>query len=389
MTLRAWFILLALTIGRIGFGYQFQTIATLATDLVPRFGLTYAQLGSLIGSYMLLGVVTALPLGLLGRRFGDRLVLGSGLALMTLGSCFSAFADGPGGMAVGRAAAGVGAVAMIVMQGKVIAEWFSGRMFMIAIAVTVGAFSIGMGGAQLVLPPLLHAFGLRGALLSDAVPPALAFLLFIGSHRAPPHAAPMPRGFSFPSGREWLLLSIAGIAWMTYTAGFSAFASYLPASLTLRGQGLVLIGLVMTIATWGNVPAILTGGGLAARFGGLGVFLVGTLSMVAGMLCLALTGWAIPGAVLFGVIGGIHPGVVMAASTLSARPENRAVGMGIFYMVYYLGGALAPAVCGMAADAVGNPTGGLLAATLLSALGIPVFMLHRALSRRAGVLVHT
>ncbi|HQT79518.1 MAG TPA: MFS transporter, partial [Rhodopila sp.] len=82
MTARPWVILAALAIGRVAFGYQFQTVATLAPDLVPRFGLSYAQLGSLIGSYMLLGVVAALPLGLLGRRFGERWVLGVGLMLM-------------------------------------------------------------------------------------------------------------------------------------------------------------------------------------------------------------------------------------------------------------------------------------------------------------------
>ncbi len=39
MTARSWFILAALALARISFGYQFQTVATLAPDLVPRFGL--------------------------------------------------------------------------------------------------------------------------------------------------------------------------------------------------------------------------------------------------------------------------------------------------------------------------------------------------------------
>ena len=41
---------------------------------------------------MLPGVFVALPLGLLGRRFGDRLVLGAGLALMALGALVSFWA---------------------------------------------------------------------------------------------------------------------------------------------------------------------------------------------------------------------------------------------------------------------------------------------------------
>ncbi len=92
MLLRPWIILAALTLARIAFGYQFQTVATIATDMVARFDLSYAQLGGLIGAYNLLGVVAALPLGLLARRFGDRWLLGGGLLLMTVGAGFSAWA---------------------------------------------------------------------------------------------------------------------------------------------------------------------------------------------------------------------------------------------------------------------------------------------------------
>ena len=182
-TLRSWVILAALALARVAVGYQFQTVATLGTELVQRFGLSYAQLGSLIGAYMLLGVFVALPLGLLGRRFGDRLVLGAGLALMTAGSCISAWADGATGIAAGRSLAGVGAVAMIVLQGKVIADWFVGARFMIGISVSVCAFPIGMGLAQIVLPSVLMRFGLHAAFLTDAVPAGLALLLFVLRYR--------------------------------------------------------------------------------------------------------------------------------------------------------------------------------------------------------------
>ena len=69
---------------------------------------------ALIGTYMTLGAVAALPLGLLGRRFGEGRVLAIGLLLMTAGSVHSALSAGPQGIGLGRAAAGVGAVAMIV-----------------------------------------------------------------------------------------------------------------------------------------------------------------------------------------------------------------------------------------------------------------------------------
>jgi MFS family permease len=387
MQLRSWIILASLALARIAFGYQFQTVATLGTELVRRFGLTYAQLGGMIGAYMLLGVFVALPLGLLGRRFGDRWVLGTGLALMTAGACVSAWADTAAGIAVGRTTAGVGAVAMIVLQGKIIADWFVGPRFMIGISVSVCAFPIGMGMAQIVLPPVLAGFGLQAAFLSDAAPAGLALLLFLASYRAPPHAGVVSRRFSLPSLRECLLLAIAGGIWTVYTAGFSSFASYLPASLAFQGYGLTITALVMTIVTWGNVPGTLAGGGLAARFGGFNVFLIGTLSLVIGMVGTALTGGPVGWAVLLGVVGSIQPGVIMAVGTLSARPEHRAVGMGLFYTLYYLGGTFAPALCGLAADHAGRPEAGLLAAAFISVLAIPLYMVHRALASHETMLV--
>ena len=387
MQLRSWIILAALALARVAFGYQFQTVATLGAELVQRFGLSYAQLGSLIGAYMLLGVFVALPLGLLGRRLGDRLVLGAGLVLMTAGSCISAWADGVAGIAVGRGVAGVGAVAMIVLQGKVIADWFVGARFMIGISVSVCAFPIGMGLAQLVLPPVLMRFGMHAAFLTDAVPAGLALVLFTLSYREPAHAASVPRRFSLPSRRECLLLTVAGSIWTVYTSSFSSFASYLPSSLSGRGYSLAVTALVVTVATWGNIPGTLAGGGLAARFGGFNIFLLGSLSLTVGMAGSALTGWPVAWAVLLGVGGSIQPGVIMAVGTLSARPENRAVGMGLFYTLYYLGGTFAPALCGIVADYSGQPEGGLLAAAAVSALAIPLYMLHRALASHEKMLV--
>jgi len=94
----------------------------------------------------------------------------------------------------------------------------------------------------------------------------------------------------------------------------------------------------------------------------------------------ALLDWPVICAVVVGVVGSFHPGVIMAVGTLSARPENRAVGMGLFYSMYYAGGAVVPAMCGWAADMSGGPEGALLAAAAVSALAVPLYMLHRRLT---------
>jgi len=383
---RPWLILVALALARIGFGYQFQSVATLGPDLVPLFQLSYTALGSLIGAYMLPGMFVALPLGLLGRRFGDRLVLASGLGLMVAGAVVGALPHDLAGIAFGRTVAGGGAVAMAVLQGKVIADWFTGRRFMIGISVSVCSYPIGVGLAQLVLPSVADIYGWRAALMTNALAPGAALILFLVSYRPPPQVAMQPRHFALPSRRECLLLIIAGLIWTSYTSGYSGYTSYVPSALAGRGESPAMIGLVLVIATWGNVPATLWGGDLAARFGGLPIFLIGTGAIVIGMAGTALSGGAVWWAILVGVIGSIHPGVIMAVGTLSARPEHRAVGMGLFYSLYYLGGSFGPALCGFTADRMGSPAGGVLAAAAISAFTVPMFLLHRSRARHEIML---
>jgi predicted MFS family arabinose efflux permease len=389
MAVRGWLILVSVALARIGFGYQFQTVATLGPDLVSLFHLSYAELGTLIGSFMMSGAFAALPLGLLARRFGDRLILAGGLALMVVGALIAAWGGGPDGIVFGRVVSGLGAVAMVVLQGKIIADWFTGRQFMMAISVSVCSYPIGVGLAQLVLPPLAARYGWPSGFLSGGAMLAIALVLFVASYRPSPHLQPPPRAFRLPSGRECLLLAIAGLTWTAYTAGYAGYTSYVPSLMDVRGESLALTGLVMAIATWGNVPATMSGAGLAARFGGLRILIIGTAALVIGQAGTAWTDMPVFWAVIVGVLGSIHPGVIMAVGTLSARPENRAVGMGIFYALYYAGGSVGPTICGWAADMQGGPGGALLAAAAISALALPLFLLHRKLAHHETMLVRS
>jgi fucose permease len=111
----------------------------------------------------------------------------------------------------------------------------------------------------------------------------------------------------------------------------------------------------------------------------LALFLVGTITLALGLAAIAAVDWPITCALLIGVIGSVHPSVIMAAGTLSARPENRAVGMSLFYTTYYVGGTIVPTLCGRAADLYGGAEGALYAAALVALLAIPAFLLHRRL----------
>jgi MFS family permease len=386
--LRPWAILAALTLGRIAFGYQFQTVATLGPELVPLFHLSYAEFGELIGAYMLLGAFVALPLGVLGRWLGDRTVTGIGLALMVAGPCVGAWGGDPSAIVAGRIVAGVGGVGMLVPQGKIIADWFTGSRLILAMSIVVCGYPIGVGLAQLVLPSVSHMFGWPAGFFSGAAIPAIALVLFLASFGPPPHAASVPQGFALPSLRECLLVVIAGMIFTAYTAGSAGYFSYVPSTLARRGAGVAMTGVVVAIAAWVNPPATLFGGALAGRIGVFSVLLIGALGLAVGTAGTALAGLPILWSVLIGAVGSLHPGVIVTLGTLSTRREHRAVGMGMFYSLFFAGGTVGPALCGRAADLYHSPAGGLLAAAAISAMVIPLYLLHRWLAVNAGLAEH-
>ncbi|GAC1336674.1 MAG: hypothetical protein NVSMB18_00250 [Acetobacteraceae bacterium] len=379
--LNRWGFVVALTLARVAFGYQFQSLASVGPELIEQFRLDYAGLGGLIGLYMLPGIVVALPGGLLGRRYGERLVVGLGLALMAVGGAVAAQASGAVGLGLGRVLSGAGAVTLIVMQGMMVSERFTGRSFMPVMSLLVGAFPVGAGLAGLSHGAVVRTLGWPGMFLVGAVLAGVAAALFwltcgLGTRRAG------GRLWVYPSRRECALVVVAGLIWTAYNAGYYGFLSYVPALLAKRGHAPGLTAAVMLVATWSNFPSVILGGWLAVRVGNWPVFLFGTLVGVVSVAGPAVLDWPVAWGVLFGIGGSLQAGVIVAIGTLSARPENRAVGMGLFYTTYYIGGTVLPAVCGRAADLVGDPAGALLAAAAIAALGIPIYRLHQWLQRR-------
>ena len=71
-----WRMLLVLFLARTAMAYQFQTVPSVGPFLVNDLGISFGQLGTLIGLYMLPGIVVALPGGMLARAWGtERVVL--------------------------------------------------------------------------------------------------------------------------------------------------------------------------------------------------------------------------------------------------------------------------------------------------------------------------
>ena len=371
---------LALT--RIAFGLQLQTVATLGPDLMLALALDFAALGGLIGAYLAPGVFVALPCGFLARRFGDRLVAVGSAWLIAAGGVLAALAmqEGWGSLAIalGRGLAGIGAVGMSVMQSKMAADRFGPRDLPSAMAVLLGAFPIGIGLAQVLLPPVAAAHGVAAGFWLGAAAAALAALLFTLAWTEAPGAA--PRTLAWPSRNEAWLVGIAGLIWMFYNAAWFNFMAWMPSLLATRGHPPWVADVVLSLGTWANFPAMLLGGWAAARFGRNLVFVAGTVVCTLSVAGPAAVDAPILWGIVFGTLAAMPGSLIVELGALSCRAENRAVGMGIFYVTYYVGGAVMPALCGAAADWAQDPGGALVLAAVVALLGIPLWFLHARLA---------
>ncbi len=134
-----WLILAILFLARTAMGFQFQSIAALSSFLMDGLRIEYAQLGLLIGLYLLPGIAIAYPGGLLGQRFGDKRIALLGMMLMILGGILAAIGNDYWSVFAGRLIAGTGAVLLNVLLTKMTTDWFIGREIGTALAILVSS----------------------------------------------------------------------------------------------------------------------------------------------------------------------------------------------------------------------------------------------------------
>src|SRR5471032_2321492 len=123
-------------------GFQFQAVASVSPFLVDEFGIDYASVGTLIGLYLLPGIVLALPGGWLGRRFGKKRMVLGGLALMEVGGVVSAIGTSYAMLVAGRLITGVGVVLQFVLMTKMLADWFKDRELIFAMSLYLNGWPV-------------------------------------------------------------------------------------------------------------------------------------------------------------------------------------------------------------------------------------------------------
>jgi MFS family permease len=384
---RRWLALAVLTVARVSMAFQFQSLASVAPILVRDLGLGFADVGFLVGLYMLPGVVLAVPGGWLGERFGDKRVVTAGLGLMVLGDLIAGFLPGYGALLLGRLVAGIGGVLLNVLMTKMITDWFAERGIVLAMTIFVNSFPVGMGIGLWWLGSLAERAGWPASLHVTAAAAFVALLLVALAYRPHPNDR-RPRGGTEGarriSRREIALVSMPGAIWGLVNGAYTIMVAFAPVLLIAAGQDIGGAGRILSAVTWLNLASTQLGGVIAHHWSRW------NLLMVAG-----IGGWGI--ALLLvpvidpvlpllasGLVLGLAIGVIMALPAQVLRPESRGVGMGVFFSFMYMGQAGLPPLGGAIQDAIGGTSASIYFAAFLVLAILPLFALFRWAQHRWG-----
>nr|WP_256476127.1 MFS transporter [Siccirubricoccus soli] len=354
-------------------GLQFQSVGALGPFLLGVLAADYAELGSLIGAYSLVGVLVALPAGWLIARIGDRRALLAALALMAAGGLALALAPGFALAMVGRLVAGGGASVLAIICAKRVLDRFQGKEVAPAMGVMLSAWPVGIGLALLVLP--LFGGEWRLGLLAAALLPVLAFPALWWAVPASPPAAPpgAPRMARLQHG-EWPRLLAVSLAWASYNACFAVALGFAPALLVARGAAPAEAGAIASLIGFAILPLLPIGGALGERFGRpLLVCALCILACIAALLAWVAGAPAVACLAAYGLISAPPAALIMAQLGRVLSPASRPFGVGVYYTLFYAGMALLPPLAGWLRDTTGKPEAPILAAVVF--LGVSLLAL--------------
>ena len=362
-------------------------------------GISIAQSGWLLSSFLWVYMLCQLPAGAVVDRFGARLVLSTGLALWSfaqvLGGLVSSFWEFIGV----RGLLGVGESPQFPSCARVTADWFAPRDRGLATGIWNSASTLGTAISAPLLTILMLHLGWRWMFITMGLAGLVVAVAFYNLHRNPQevqlseaeHAylSSSDRKVRPVSWQDWrklfrfrttwgMVCGFFGIVYMSWL-----YFTWLPQYLEIQWH--------LTIAKTGWVAAIpFTCGVLGALAGGRicdvlsrrGFSTINKLPVVCGLF----------GVVLFTVLAAYSPSswlavvyislsmfIVTAGSTAAwamatvVAPKNYAASLGsIQNCGGYLGGALAPVVTGYMVQATGSFKSALLVAAgvaLLAGIG--------------------
>jgi MFS family permease len=236
-----------------------------------------------------------------------------------------------------------------------VADWFAGKEIATAMAIFVNSWPAGVALGLLTLPLIGTAYGVGAVYLAVAALIGAAFVLLAAAYQPPGNAATMAATSGRLDRNALGAVIVAGLIWGLYNVGFAVIFSFGPAMLVERGWSITAAGSAVSIVLWLAVISVPAGGFVADRSGRPELVLViGCILFAILMVALPRSGAVILTITALGLISGQGAGPIMSLPARVLQPATRALGMGVFYTLYYATMMLGPVVGGACAKWAGS-----------------------------------
>jgi MFS family permease len=359
-----------------GFGIVAPAIPLFARS----FGVSRAAAGAVISAFALMRLSSALGVGRLVNRIGERIVLGVGIGIVAVSSALAGLASDYVQLLVLRGAGGIGSAMFSVSANSLLIGVTTSSQRGRAVGAFSGGFLIG-GIAGPGLGGLITGWSLRAPFFlyagTLAAAGAVGLALLPRRNRQPggdPARAAEP---SLTVGQAVRLPAFRAAAFANLADNWASLgvrAAIIPLLvLEVLHRTPIWTGIGLTVFTAANVGTLLLGSRLTDRRGRRPVLLTGCLGSAAGCLLLVPTS-SLPlflvAMLVFGAGSGlldVAPGA-MLGDVIGGRGGTV---VAVYQMAGDLGSLTGPLIAGFLADTAGYGAAfGLTAAVLVLAAGL-------------------
>lgn len=382
---RPAFVLLTAFLARFAMAFHYSSIAAMGPMLVAELDITYGQLGWLVACFTAPAIILAIPGGYISQRYGD---LGPGMAsigLLALGATLCAISGDFSVLLAGRLISGTGATVVTIITGTLLSRWFMGHRLANALSVSFVSWPLGIGASLFFIPAIAETAGAVYAFLFLATFCGIP-LIMLAAIRKQAWQAPYTRTGSETGpvtglGRlEIMMITAGAFLWFALNGGYITLISFGPVHIADGSLSATQAGFLISIATIGNMIAILFSGRINEKLGNPFVLTSASIMSLAASIGLFTYFGALPAVLFFaGIASGLPVPVVMAMIVESVPDERRNLAMGLFYALFYALLAVLLPVAGGIGDYFGTTNAPLLFGALISLSSFGALLVFRHL----------
>jgi sugar phosphate permease len=186
---RRWTVLAVGTFAQAATCAFIYGIPMLVPALRSGSGLSLFEASLVVSAPMVGLLLTLIAWGAAADRYGERMVIASGVGLAAVLLALAAVVHGTGALGVLLILAGAAGASVNAASGRMVMGWFPARERGLAMGTRQTAQPLGVAIAALALPPLARGHGAGGALLFPALLCAVAAALVLAFVRDPVRSA--------------------------------------------------------------------------------------------------------------------------------------------------------------------------------------------------------